>query len=109
VPASGPGIGPPVANAACARLSKTMWLSSVRTSRPAQPVGRASEAAGTPSTTAPISPSVRRQQLAVELRMLREAAELTHADSVKRIGQSRMKITRLENEHTRWLRRRSVR
>jgi hypothetical protein len=32
VPASGPGIGLPVANAACARFSKTMWLSSVRTS-----------------------------------------------------------------------------
>lgn len=47
-----------------------------------------------------ISPYVRRQRLAVELRELREAAELTHADLAKRIGQSRMKITRLENGHT---------
>lgn len=47
-----------------------------------------------------ISPYVRRQRLAVELRELREAAELTHAELAKRIGQSRMKITRLENGHT---------
>lgn len=46
-----------------------------------------------------ISPYVRRQRLAVELRVLREAAGLTHADLAKRIGQSRMKITRLENGH----------
>lgn len=46
-----------------------------------------------------ISPYVRRQRLAVELRVLREAAELTHADLSKRISQSRMKITRLENGH----------
>lgn len=46
-----------------------------------------------------ISPYVRRQRLAVELRALREAADLTHADLAKRIGQSRMKITRLENGH----------
>lgn len=47
-----------------------------------------------------ISPYVRRQRIAVELRQLREAAQLTHADLAKRIGQSRMKITRLENGHT---------
>jgi transcriptional regulator with XRE-family HTH domain len=47
-----------------------------------------------------ISPYVRRQRLAVELRDLREAAGLTHAELAKRIGQSRMKITRLENGHT---------
>lgn len=47
-----------------------------------------------------ISPYVRRQRLAVELRVLREAAGLTHADLAKRIGQNRMKITRLENGHT---------
>lgn len=47
-----------------------------------------------------ISPYVRRQRLAVELRSLREAAELTHADLARRIGQSRMKITRLENGHS---------
>lgn len=46
-----------------------------------------------------ISPYVRRQRLAVELRVLREAAGLTHAELAKRIGQSRMKITRLENGH----------
>ncbi|MGL5827065.1 MAG: helix-turn-helix domain-containing protein [Nocardioides sp.] len=46
-----------------------------------------------------ISPYVRRQRLAVELRVLREAAGLTHADLAKRIGQNRMKITRLENGH----------
>ncbi|QIZ39733.1 helix-turn-helix domain-containing protein [Saccharopolyspora sp. ASAGF58] len=46
-----------------------------------------------------ISPYVRRQRLAVELRSLREAARLTHAELAKRIGQSRMKITRLENGH----------
>jgi transcriptional regulator with XRE-family HTH domain len=46
-----------------------------------------------------ISPYVRRQRLAVELHELREAAGLTHADLAKRIGQSRMKITRLENGH----------
>ncbi|MGH3874745.1 MAG: helix-turn-helix domain-containing protein [Pseudonocardiaceae bacterium] len=46
-----------------------------------------------------ISPYVRRQRLAVELRVLREASGLTHADLAKRIGQSRMKITRLENGH----------
>jgi transcriptional regulator with XRE-family HTH domain len=46
-----------------------------------------------------ISPYVRRQRLAVELRSLREAAGLTHADLAKRIGQSRMKITRLDNGH----------
>lgn len=47
-----------------------------------------------------ISPYVRRQRLALELRVLREAADLTHTDLAKRIGQSRMKITRLENGHT---------
>ncbi|WP_418152702.1 helix-turn-helix domain-containing protein [Actinoalloteichus caeruleus] len=47
-----------------------------------------------------ISPYVRRQRLAVELRVLREVAGLTHADLAKRIGQSRMKITRLENGHS---------
>ncbi|MGH3565753.1 MAG: helix-turn-helix domain-containing protein [Pseudonocardia sp.] len=46
-----------------------------------------------------ISPYVRRQRLAVELRGLREAAGLTHTDLAKRIGQNRMKITRLENGH----------
>lgn len=46
-----------------------------------------------------VSPYVRRQRLAVELRVLREAADLTHTDLAKRIGQSRMKITRLENRH----------
>lgn len=46
-----------------------------------------------------ISPYVRRQRLAVELRELREAAGLTHAELAKRIGESRMKITRLENGH----------
>ncbi|MGQ0773183.1 MAG: helix-turn-helix domain-containing protein [Pseudonocardiales bacterium] len=46
-----------------------------------------------------ISPFVRRQRLAVELRVLREAAGLTHADLAKRIGQNRMKTTRLENGH----------
>jgi transcriptional regulator with XRE-family HTH domain len=46
-----------------------------------------------------ISPYVRRQRLAVELRELREAADLTHTDLAKRIGQNRMKITRLENGH----------
>lgn len=46
-----------------------------------------------------ISPYVRRQRLAVELRELREAVPLTHAELAKRIGQSRMKITRLENGH----------
>jgi len=47
-----------------------------------------------------ISPYVRRQRLASELRALREDAGLTHADLAKRIGQNRMKITRLENGHT---------
>ncbi|AUS77467.1 hypothetical protein C1701_02745 [Actinoalloteichus sp. AHMU CJ021] len=47
-----------------------------------------------------INPYVRRQRLAVELRVLREVAGLTHADLAKRIGQSRMKITRLENGHS---------
>ncbi|MBC6451322.1 helix-turn-helix domain-containing protein [Actinokineospora xionganensis] len=46
-----------------------------------------------------ISPYVRRQRLAVELRVLREAADLTHTELAKRIGQNRMKITRLENGH----------
>lgn len=41
-----------------------------------------------------ISPYVRRQRLAQELRQLREAAELTHAQLAQRLGQSRMKITR---------------
>ena len=47
-----------------------------------------------------ISPYVRRPRLAVELRDLREAAKLTHAELAKRISQSRTKITRLENGHT---------
>lgn len=47
-----------------------------------------------------ISPYVRRQRLARELRQLREATDLTHAQLAHRLGQSRMKITRLENGHT---------
>ncbi|MGH8276850.1 MAG: helix-turn-helix domain-containing protein, partial [Steroidobacteraceae bacterium] len=48
-----------------------------------------------------ISPFVRRHRLAVELRTLREAADKTHADLATAIGQSRMKISRLENGHAR--------
>jgi len=46
-----------------------------------------------------ISPYVRRQRLAVELRRLREDAGVKHADLATQTGQSRMKITRLENGH----------
>ncbi|MGH3831318.1 MAG: helix-turn-helix domain-containing protein [Pseudonocardiaceae bacterium] len=48
-----------------------------------------------------ISPFVRRHRLAVELRALREAAGRTHAEVATAIGQSRMKISRLENGHAR--------
>jgi transcriptional regulator with XRE-family HTH domain len=48
-----------------------------------------------------ISPYVRRQRLAVELAALRDAAGLTHAQLATQIGQSRMKISRLENGHIR--------
>lgn len=48
-----------------------------------------------------ISPFVRRHRLAVELRTLRETAGMTHAQLAKAIGQSRMKISRLENGHAR--------
>jgi transcriptional regulator with XRE-family HTH domain len=48
-----------------------------------------------------ISPYVRRKRLATELRVLREAAGLTHAQLGKAIGQSRTKISRLENGHIR--------
>jgi transcriptional regulator with XRE-family HTH domain len=44
-----------------------------------------------------ISPYVRRQRLAIELQRLRDDAGLTHAELAKRIDESRMKITRLEN------------
>ncbi|MBV9315493.1 MAG: helix-turn-helix domain-containing protein [Pseudonocardia sp.] len=44
-----------------------------------------------------ISPYVRRQRLAAELEQLRDDAGLTHAELATRIGESRMKITRLEN------------
>jgi transcriptional regulator with XRE-family HTH domain len=44
-----------------------------------------------------ISPLVRRRRLAAELRKLREDAGLTAEQLAKRIGQSRMKISRLEN------------
>jgi transcriptional regulator with XRE-family HTH domain len=48
-----------------------------------------------------ISPYVRRKRLAAELRALREASGLTHAQLGKAIGQSRTKISRLENGHIR--------
>lgn len=48
-----------------------------------------------------MSPFVRRHRLAVQLRDLREAAGKTHADLAAAIGQSRMKISRLENGHAR--------
>lgn len=48
-----------------------------------------------------ISPYVRRRRLAHELRMLREDAGLTHEQLGKVIGQSRTKISRLENGHIR--------
>jgi transcriptional regulator with XRE-family HTH domain len=44
-----------------------------------------------------ISPYVRRRRLAVELAGLRGAAGLTHEALAEKIGQSRMKISRLEN------------
>lgn len=47
------------------------------------------------------SPLVRRRRLAVELRELREAAGLTAEQLAKRIGHSRMKISRLENANGR--------
>jgi transcriptional regulator with XRE-family HTH domain len=46
-----------------------------------------------------ISPYVRRQRLASELRKLRIGAGLTHEQLAKRIGQSRAQISRLENGH----------
>jgi transcriptional regulator with XRE-family HTH domain len=46
-----------------------------------------------------ISPYVRRQRLATELRGLRTAAKLTHEQLAKRIGESRAQISRLENGH----------
>ena len=46
-----------------------------------------------------ISPYVRRQRLASELRKLRIDAGLTHEQLAKRIGQSRAQISRLENGH----------
>jgi transcriptional regulator with XRE-family HTH domain len=47
------------------------------------------------------SPFVRRRRLATELRMLREAKGMTADQLAKRINQSRMKISRLENAHGR--------
>src|SRR6204780_3718723 len=46
-----------------------------------------------------ISPYVRRQRLATELRGLRTAAKLTQEQLAKRIGESRAQISRLENGH----------
>jgi len=47
------------------------------------------------------SPYVRRLRLAAELLALREAAGMTHEQVGKKIRQSRMKISRLENAHIR--------
>ncbi len=47
------------------------------------------------------SPFVRRRRLAVELRTLREERGLTAEQVAKRIHQSRMKISKLENAHIR--------
>jgi transcriptional regulator with XRE-family HTH domain len=46
-----------------------------------------------------ISPYVRRLRLGAELRELRAAAGLTHEQVAKRIGESRVQISRLENGH----------
>lgn len=47
------------------------------------------------------SPFVRRRRLADELRALREAHDMTADELAKRIHYSRMKISRLENAHSR--------
>ena len=47
------------------------------------------------------SPFVRRRRLAVELRALREERGLTAEQVAKRIHQSRMKVSKLENAHIR--------
>lgn len=47
------------------------------------------------------SPFVRRRRLAAELRTLREARGMTADQLARRINQSRMKISRLENAHGR--------
>ncbi|MFI0444455.1 helix-turn-helix domain-containing protein [Actinomadura sp. 6N118] len=47
------------------------------------------------------SPYVRRRRLAIELRALREAHGLTADELAARIHQSRIKISKLENAHTR--------
>ena len=47
------------------------------------------------------SPFVRRRRLAAELRTLREAKGMTADQLARRINQSRMKISRLENAHGR--------
>ncbi|MFA1550442.1 helix-turn-helix domain-containing protein [Actinomadura chokoriensis] len=48
-----------------------------------------------------VSPYVRRQRLATELRKLREERGLMADELAKRIHYSRMKISRLENAHGR--------
>lgn len=48
-----------------------------------------------------VSPYVRRQQLALAIAEARDAAGLTHAQLATAIGQSRAKISRLENGHIR--------
>jgi transcriptional regulator with XRE-family HTH domain len=48
-----------------------------------------------------VSPYVRRQQLALAIAEAREAIGLTHTQLASKIGQSRAKISRLENGHIR--------
>lgn len=54
---------------------------------------------GTAMVVAMISPYVRRLRLGAELRAMRVAAGLTHVQVGRKIGVSRVKVSRLENGH----------